>query len=172
MGPLTRRRWLLQGAGALACASPLLASAADIAPWPARTAAPAWSAYDLQGNAWTLPRLRGQAVLLNFWATWCEPCREEMPALQQLADAHRGTLHVLAVNFKEPEARARRFAAQAGLTLPILLDPAGEAAAAWGVRIFPTTLLIDRAGRPRWRVRGEFDWAGPQAAQLLKTLAA
>jgi thiol-disulfide isomerase/thioredoxin len=128
-------------------------------------------ASDLDGRRWNLADLRGKAVLLNFWATWCEPCREEMPGLQALVPAHgEQRLAVLALNFKEPAARASRFVQSTGLQLPVLLDPAGDIARAWAVRIFPTTILIDAGGQPRWRVRGELDWAGAAAQRLLRSV--
>lgn len=115
--------------------------------------------------------LRGRAVLINFWASWCEPCRAEMPTLQQIADFYGPEkLLVLAVNFKEHLTRAIQFAASTGLSLPVLLDPQGQAARAWGVKVFPTTVLVDRQGRPRQRVQGEVDWTGSRAAQMIEAL--
>ena len=110
-------------------------------------------------------------MLLNFWASWCEPCRAEMPSLQQAAALHgAGKLLVLAINFKEKPDTALRFAEQAGITLPVLLDVDGRAARRWDVRIFPTTLTLDRRGRPRHRVRGEMDWTGQAAQKLIAGL--
>lgn len=127
----------------------------------------------MSGRVWKLADLRGRAVLLNFWATWCEPCRAEMPMLQQLADFHgEDKLAVLALNFKESEATAARFASRTGLKLAVLLDPAGDAAKRWSVKIFPTTVLIAANGRPRWRVRGEMDWTSPEAARMVENLIA
>ena len=117
-----------------------------------------------------LEKARGQPVIVNFWASWCEPCLAEMPALQRLAQAHGDKLSLLAVNFKENAARAERFAKAAAVTFPVLLDPAGDIARAWEVRIFPTTVLIAADGRPRWRIRGEWDWSGPQADRLMRSL--
>ncbi|MDP3411682.1 MAG: TlpA disulfide reductase family protein, partial [Polaromonas sp.] len=111
------------------------------------------------------------AVLINFWASWCEPCRAEMPTLQQIADLYGpDKLQVLALNFKEHPNRAIQFAVTTGLSLPVLLDPQGQTAKAWGVRVFPTTVLIDRQGRARQRVQGEVDWTSAPAAKLLEAL--
>ncbi len=110
-------------------------------------------------------------MLLNFWASWCEPCRAEMPTLQQVADFYGPEkLLVLAINFKEPAARALQFAKTTDVTLPVLLDLKGEAARRWGVKVFPTTLMMDSAGRPRFRVKGEVDWTGPEAEKLIAGL--
>jgi thiol-disulfide isomerase/thioredoxin len=147
------------------------ARAADIVRWPARQAAAPLDAVDLSGRAWNLPALRGRAVLLNFWASWCEPCRAEMPTLQQLADFYGDDrLAVLALNFKEAPAVAARFAARTQLKLPVLLDPSGDNARRWQVKVFPTTILIGSDGRPRWRVRGEMDWTSQEAGRLVEGL--
>jgi thiol-disulfide isomerase/thioredoxin len=151
----------------------LPAAAGEVQAWPARKPAPALEAADLDGGAWSLPALRGRAVLLNFWASWCEPCRAEMPTLQQLADFYgEDRLAVLALNFKEAPATARRFAARTGLKVPVLPDAAGEIARRWEVKVFPTTVLIGADGRPRWRVRGEMDWSGKEAGRLVESLFA
>ena len=163
---------LRSAAFAAAVAMPLRGNA-ETERWPVRTAAPAWSASDLEGRSWDPQALRGRAVLLNFWASWCEPCRSEMPTLQQLADFHGAQrLAVLAINFKEPQASAARFARNTALSLPVLLDPQGAVAKAWAVKVFPTTVLIDRSGQPRWRVRGEMDWTGREAQALVDGLLA
>lgn len=153
------------GRHALAAIEPAYA----VSPWQGGT--PALQAVDTSGKTWRLSDLRGRAVLLNFWASWCEPCRAEMPTLQQIADLYGpDKLLVLAINFKEHPTRALQFAASTGLSLPVLLDPQGQAARAWGVKVFPTTVLLDRQGRPRQRVQGEVDWTGAAATQWVEAL--
>jgi len=171
--PMASRRLFLQGAACAASASllgrdALAAGEAAYAVSPWQGAVPPLQAVDTQGKAWRLSDLRGRAVLLNFWASWCEPCRAEMPTLQQIADFYGSDkLLVLAINFKEHPTRAIQFAASTGLSLPVLLDPQGQTARAWGVKVFPTTVLVDRQGRPRQRVQGEVDWTGAAAAQWI-----
>jgi len=163
----------LQFVAGCAFAQVLQAHAADaeITPWPQRLPAPALDADDLSGHRWQLDALRGRAVVVNFWASWCEPCRAEMPALQQAAEFYGAErLAVLAVNFKESAATATRFARQTGLALPVLLDREGEAAKRWGVRVFPTTVLVHADGKPRWRVRGPLDWTSLEAGRLVEGL--
>lgn len=126
-------------------------------------------ALDLQGQAWTLPQ-PGKALALNFWASWCEPCRSEMPALQTMADLYADKLTVVALNYKERAATVTRFARSTGLTLPVLLDPAGGIAAALGVKVFPTTVLYGSDGKPRWRVQGALDWTSAEAGRLVEGL--
>lgn len=157
---------LLPGTGARAQAHEFL-------PWKAGQRVPALEARDLEGRPWRLTELRGKAVLINFWASWCEPCLAEMPSLQQLAQRHGPQkVLVLALNFKESEAQVRRFAERSGLQLPLLLDPRGEIARRWGVRVFPSTVLLGADGRLHGVVRGELDWSGAVADPLLAPLLA
>lgn len=155
--------WLLSG--------PACAQGFEVIPWRAGQPTPALQGTDLTGKVWRLADLRGKAVLINFWASWCEPCRAEMPALQQLADFYGpDTLVVLAVNFKESPARVAQYVRSTHLTLPVISDPEGDMARRWGVNVFPTTVLIAADGKPRQRLRGEFDWTGRDAETLLKPL--
>lgn len=142
----------------------------EITPWPRNKAVPALSLAGLDGQPWQLTRLKGRVVVLNFWATWCEPCRAEMPSLNALAQKHPQSLVVLAVNHQEAEPRIRRFMETVEINVPVLLDRDGAAARAWTRRIFPTTVLIDATGRPRFVVTGEYDWGGPDAARLIEPL--
>lgn len=175
--PLISRRHFLPQAVAITSGAAVLPArsqgltgpAYEVAPWTGPLTA--FGLVDTTGKTWRLADLRGRAVLLNFWASWCEPCRAEMPTLQQIADLYGDDkLLVLAINFKEPAARALQFAKTTGVTLPVLLDLDGKVARGWGVKVFPTTLMIDRTGRPRQRVTGEVDWTGPAAEKLIAGL--
>lgn len=150
---------------------PVQAQGYDIRAWPAGQAAPMLLGTDLKGQTWRLADLRGRAVLVNFWASWCAPCLAEMPLIQSLAETYGSDkLVVLAVNFKESGPVVQRYVQRNSLTLPVLLDPLGTLARAWGVTVFPTSVLVASDGRVSGLVRGEFDWSGPQAAQLLALL--
>ena len=143
---------------------PLLAQAQfQKSPWPARQVAPALDLTDLQGQRWTSASLRGRTVVLNFWATWCPPCREEMPSLQTLHELGGGDPVVIGINVREPASRVRRYLDAAGVQFPVVLDPQGELAKRFDVKTYPTTLLMAPDGQIRWRVVGEVDWAGPEA---------
>lgn len=161
----SRRRALIALA-ALAAGREL--QAAQVQPEPPKARA-ARTALDLQGVAVPVPP-RGRAAALNFWATWCEPCRTEMPTLQLAAEVYGDKLAVQAVNFKEHPRTVARFLKSSSVDLPIVFDTDGSIAGDWGVRIFPTTILIAADGRPRWRVQGEFDWSGREAARLIEGL--
>ena len=139
--------------------------------WPEGKAAPAFALTDMDGKAWSLAALKGRPVMLNFWASWCEPCRSEMPSLELVATRHeRAGLVVLAVNYQEAAPVIKRFLDVLPFSLPILLDRDGAATAAWTPRVFPTTVLIDRGGTPRHSVLGDLDWMGPVARDLIEPL--
>jgi peroxiredoxin len=109
--------------------------------------APNFTLRGLDGADVTLADLRGQVVLLNFWATWCGPCEAEMPAIQDRYETFKDSgLTVLAVNLAEPEADVRAFVERLGLTFTILLDPSETVFDLYRVRGYPTTFLVDRAG--------------------------
>ena len=167
-GVLSRRQLCLAfAAGAVAAP----ARAQHVAkPWPAGRAVPPMAGTDLQGKSWDLAALHGRAVLINFWATWCAPCKEEMPTLQTLAELEGERLAVLAVNVREPLPRVQRYAQSAGLTFPILPDPRGEITRAWDMKVFPTTVLVDGRGRPQRVVSGAVDWTGALAQDWIAAL--
>ena len=170
-GRLTRSLLAVVVGVALAAHGSTQAQGHELTPWPAGQPRPVLAATDLQGQHWDWASLKGRVVLINFWASWCEPCLAEMPSLQQLARQQGPErLVVLAVNFKEPEARVQRFVQQTGLDLPVLADPAGELARAWGVKVFPSTVLVGADGRVRGVLRGELDWAGSPAQRLIRPL--
>lgn len=175
---ITRRTALIAGLSAALEGMRLGAQAAeftpgfDVQPWRPGQAAPALPLVDQAGVRWQLAELRGRAVLLNFWASWCEPCRVEMPSLQVLAEREAQRLAVITINLKESPDAVQRFVQTTGLLLPVVRDAQGEMAKAWGIRIYPSTVLIDTQGRVRSTVRGALDWAGPEGARLLAALYA
>ena len=141
--------------------------------WPWAKPVPALDTIDLDGRRWRLPEFAGQVVVLNFWATWCEPCRAEMPSLDALGKRHRGEgLTVLAVNYRESPAVVRAYVERMPLASTVVLDSDGEATSAWTPSVFPSTVLIGRDGRPTHTVIGGFDWSGPKARALIEPLMA
>lgn len=152
-------------------AMPLAHAAAEPKPWPGSRATPAFELAAWEGPAVSLAALRGRPVLLNFWASWCLPCRAEIPSLELLATRHEAEgLEVLALNFRETDGSVRRFVEQIGLSLPVLRDRDGAVAQAFDVRIFPTTVAIGRHGRAMFSVVGEVDWTGDAARAWIAPL--
>lgn len=117
--------------------------------------APDFRLQDLAGAPVQLADLRGQVVLINVWATWCPPCRAEMPAIQAVYEQLRGRgFTVLAVNVREDADQVRSFMAQHGLTFPALLDSNGAVSALYQSRVYPSSYFIDRTGLVRAVYRG------------------
>lgn len=109
--------------------------------------APDFALRDLDGAVVTLSDLRGQVVWVNFWATWCRPCKEELPDIQKLQDEMRdGGLIVLAVNKEESAEDAAAYMRDAGLSLRTLLDRSGEVYEQYRLQGLPDSFLIDRDG--------------------------
>ena len=127
---------------------------------------------DLAGDVHSLQRYRGSVVFLNFWATWCGPCRTEMPDLQQLHDdlGDEAQFAMLAINLQEDAVQVRRFAGELGLSFQILLDSSGETSAAYGARTLPMSYIIDQDGAILARIIGVRDWAEPEFAELFRAL--
>ncbi len=153
----------------LVCCAPL-GAAQQLRPWTAG-ATPPLALQDLDGRPHRLEDYRGKVVLVNFWATWCEPCREEMPSMNRLRAALAGQpFAVLAVNLAESEARIRRFIEQVPLDFPVLLDRDSSTARAWRARLLPASFVIGPDGRIRYAVVGEIDWSQPRVVTLIREL--
>jgi peroxiredoxin len=126
------------------------------------------------GEPVRLAALRGRVVLVNFWATWCKPCEEEMPAMQRLYEALAGPgFELLAVSVDEDPALVERFRERLGLGFPILLDPEQRVAHAWQTFRFPETLLVDAEGSVVERYVGPKEWdAVPYVERIRRLVAA
>jgi peroxiredoxin len=121
---------------------------------------PALHLPDLDGKEHALEAYRGKVVLINFWATWCEPCRKEMPSIDQLRRSLEGRpFAVLAVNLAEPDSRVQRFLREVPLGFPVLMDRDTSTAKAWKARILPATYIVGPDGRIRYSYFGELDWS-------------
>lgn len=124
----------------------------------AGSSAPDFTAQTADGETIVLSDLRGRPVALNFWATWCAPCRVEMPELQSASERYaEDGLVILAVNAGESAETVRGFMDELGLTFPAVLDPDGEIVSLYGVRVFPTTIWIDVEGVIRGQHFGALD---------------
>ncbi|MBI2371121.1 MAG: TlpA family protein disulfide reductase, partial [Deltaproteobacteria bacterium] len=122
--------------------------------------APNFSLPTPEGRGLRLSDLRGQVVALNFWATWCIPCRTEMPAMERLYRRYQAQgFTVLGVNYQEPAKRVRAFMQELKLTFPTVIDPLGEVYEAYRIFALPTTYLIGRQGRFEGKIVGYRDWA-------------
>lgn len=125
--------------------------------------APELALTDLEGKPAQLGGMRGQVVLLNNWATWCPPCKEEMPELQAYYEAHRDQdFNLVAVAQSDPVEDVQNFVQQQGLTFPIWLDLENLSLAAFGNMSMPNSYVIDRSGTVR------LAWTGPVNRDVLE----
>lgn len=126
---------------------------------------------DMKGALTKLSSYRGKFVFLNFWATWCGPCRIEMPSMQRVYEELKGEGFVIvAVNLQEDRKLVKRFLDQYGLTFPVLLDKTGRVGATYGARSIPTTYLIDREGYIIGRAIGAREWDTPEIQSLFQEI--
>jgi thiol-disulfide isomerase/thioredoxin len=132
---------------------------------------PSLALNDLSGRAHALADYRGRVVLVNFWATWCEPCRAEMASMQRLQERLDGQpFTVLLVNHGETRMRVGDFVRREALAFSVLLDPNQDASRAWRVRTLPSSFLIGADSRVRYAVIGEMDWASHESVDTIQAL--
>jgi len=164
--------WMVAGSGMGGAAGLDVLPVADRAIVKLGEPAPNFQLRDLNGHLIMLSDLRGKVVLLNFWATWCGPCRVEMPAMEQLYRMfQRKDFEILAVSTDaQGVAITRPFQQENRLTFPILHDPDYRVGLIYGARSLPMTFLIDRLGVIRHQVFGARDWEAPEAQQLVQML--
>lgn len=140
-------------------------------PWPSRLAQPAIDWVDESGKTWNRSQLAGKTVVINFWATWCAPCLDELPSLQTLREFSRDTnVVVLTVNVKDPVSRIHQFVSRNGFTFPVVSDRQGALARLWGVKVYPTSVLVSPQGKPVWVIEGAVDWTGREADEWIRSL--
>ena len=126
---------------------------------------------DLRGNKFSLKSLRGKIVLLNFWATWCKPCVDEMPDLEKLHRQYKDSNFViLMINFGESKEKVQGFVTRNGLSLNMLLDQAKEVSRRYRTFALPTTYLVDRDGYFLAGAMGRLKWSSPDFHTLIESL--
>lgn len=126
---------------------------------------------DLEGKLVDLVDHRGQVVLVNFWASWCLPCVEEIPSLTNLQDKMRDKpFRILAVNIGESAKTVRAFQQKLGFDMPIILDRQGSAVRAWNVYAYPTNFLIDKQGNIQYAYSGVLEWDSDQISTVIESM--
>lgn len=162
---------LADARGALSLADRSPAPVANRAP-QVDDEAPNFLLKDSQGFNVTLDQFRGKVVLLNFWATWCGPCKIEMPAMERLYRSFsRKEFEILAVSTDaQGTVVTRPFQEEVGFTFPVLHDADFRVGLQYGARQLPMTFLIDRKGIIRNRIPGARDWSAPAGKRLVEAL--
>jgi peroxiredoxin len=138
-----------------AMAAIVLASTAFAASGDASGAAPAFTLTSLSGQPSSLSAYKGQVVMINFWATWCGPCQQEMPLLDQMYKKSKPAgFTLIGVNVDKEAAAVKELLARKPVSFPVLLDPANQVSKAYHVDEMPSTVIIDRKGQIRYIHRG------------------
>lgn len=157
-------------AGVLACLLPLVASAGGTLE-PFKGTAKDFSLVDIKGANHKLADYRGKVVVINFWASWCPPCVQEMPSMQRLQEKLAGQPFViLPINVGEKKYRVWKFVKLINFTLPVPLDTRSKTFADWGAQILPTSFLLDSEGHIRYRAQGDLEWDSEEVVSLIKQL--
>jgi peroxiredoxin len=164
--------WLIAAAVAVAALFALYGSSRTAAPVTRGSSAPDFTLPSLAGDGdVALSALRGRVVLLNFWATWCAPCEDEMPAMQRLHEGLAGQgFELIAVSVDTGDAEVRAFRDRLGLTFPILLDPQRKASNLYQTFRYPESFLIDKSGKVVERYVGPREWDDPLYVQRIREL--
>ncbi len=136
-----------------------------------RPAVPDFNLKDVDGNNYRFSDLKGKVVIVNFWATWCPPCRAEMPSMQRAWEQLReeGIL-MLAIDVGEDEDAIFEFTASYPVEFPILLDTESSVSESWEVKGLPTTFVIDQWGRKVYRAVGGREWDAPELLKKVREL--
>ncbi len=155
----------------LLCMAGVVAADQTLTPVPGRPAAPDFELQDTEGKRHRLSDYRGQPVLINFWATWCPPCREEIPSMNRAwaRIAEEGII-MLAINVGEDEDTIFVFTADYPADFPVLLDRDGEVIGQWPVKGVPTTFIVDPEGRIAYRAVGGREWDDEQLLDVIREL--
>lgn len=134
--------------------------------------APDISLNDLSGRGLKLSELKDSVVFINFWASWCQPCREEMPSLQKLYNNFRdnGSFRMITVLYRDNPDKASAYLRENNIDLPLWLDRDGKAATAYGLTGVPETFIVDKRGILRKKVIGPADWSSPQVVSFISEL--
>jgi thiol-disulfide isomerase/thioredoxin len=132
---------------------------------------PTFALPDLAGAPLRLEERRHRVVLVHFFATWCEPCREELASLSRLQESEPGRrVAVVAVNVAEVPVRVRRFFETVPVAFPVVLDADRAVTRAWGVSVLPTTFVLDPTLQAKLLVEGDLDWTRPDILSVLAAI--
>ena len=127
---------------------------------------------DLSGQQRNLDEFAGKVLLVNFWASWCRPCIEEVPGIRRLMEAMADVpFAVIGVNVGESERRVQTMVERLRMEYPILLDKDSAAFKGWGATVLPTAYVLDRSGRVRYVGRGPVEWDRVDIIDMLRQLA-
>ncbi|MDX2343196.1 MAG: TlpA disulfide reductase family protein, partial [Acidimicrobiia bacterium] len=136
-----------------------------------KRAAPGFDLVDFQGGRMNQDVYKGKVALVNFWATWCPPCVEEIPSLSRLAKRYNPEeFDLVSIDFRETPQELKKFSESVPVEFPVLMDEDGLVSMNWKVFSFPSTFLLDRQGRVRYSANRAIDWDNPEVWQVVDKL--
>lgn len=141
-----------------------------LTPYKGAQPAPDFELIDVDGGEHRLSDYRGKPLIINFWATWCPPCREEMPSMNRAWRKVKDTVSMLAINVGEDEDTIFIFSADYPIDFPVLLDRSGAVIREWPVKGLPTTFVLDREGNIRYTAVGAREWDDDALLEIVKGL--
>ncbi len=160
---------LIVWSGSLASVAGTASSRDAALVWWTDSPPPPFTLDNLRKEPVALADLRSDVLVVHFFATWCEPCREELPALRRLVDrSDRARLRVVSVSVAEVDVRVRNFVDKVPVNFDILLDRDRAVTRSWNISVLPTTVILDQDMKPRLFITREYDWDNFDAAQALK----
>ena len=165
----------ISGAGLLVFATLVAVATAEeqplLTPMPEQPEAPSFDMVGPGGEQFSLKDMRGKPVIVNFWATWCPPCRAEMPSMQRAWDQIKDEgILIVAVNVGEDADTIRRFTEQVKVEFPLPMDLDSKVTQSWPMNGLPTTFVVDPEGRLVYRAQGEREWDDPALLDLVRAL--
>lgn len=163
-----RLLWLL---GLVLLAPAVLAAKGEFKPYHGNLGSPVIELPDMQGGMHRLDDYRGNVVLVQFWATYCTPCRTEMPTMNRLLEKMRGKpFKILTVNMAEPVEQVRKFLDEVPVDFPVLLDTDGSTLGRWKVFAAPANFILDKNGRIIYTLYGAIEWDSEEVVRRLSEL--
>lgn len=163
-------KWLL-ATGLLLLSGTAAYAGQSLTPIPGQQPAPDFELVDTEGRIHRLSDYRGRTVIINFWTTWCPPCREEIPSMNRAWEALRKDgVAMLAINMGEDEDTIFVFTADYPADFPLLMDLDGQVIADWPVKGLPTTYIVAPDGNLAYRAIGGREWDQPELLELIRNI--
>ena len=139
-------------------------------PWEDELNPPALNLTDISGSSFNLIDHQDKTLIINFWATWCAPCINEIPSLIRLSERLDGTHDIVFVNYGETVDRIKQFQSKSGLTFKTLTDPGAKRIKSWVKKGLPTTVILDKEQKIKYTIVGELNWSSPEVVDILQSL--